>query len=155
PARLPEPGKQNLRIGRVEADIRRTSVRIPGQDLLPVLAAIRGAIDAALAIGPERMTEDCGERNIRVGRVDDQGADLAFLFPAMRPVLAGAGRFEDAVPSSPVAPDVGFPCTLVDDVRIGRGQRQRADGTDGWVVGNRLPASPAVDGLEDPTGRRG
>src|SRR5262249_23036864 len=47
-ARLPQAGEQDARVGRVEADVGGARVGVLGQHLLPDLAAVGGAVDAAL-----------------------------------------------------------------------------------------------------------
>ncbi len=55
PPRLPQAGEEDARIVRVEADVRGAGVGVLGQHPLPGLAAVGGAVDAALLIGAEAL----------------------------------------------------------------------------------------------------
>ena len=76
-------------------------------------------------------------------------ADLAVLLPDVLPGLAGVGGFVDAVAGLDVAADVGLAGADVDDVGIGRGDGEGADGLGGLVVEDRLPVDAAVAGFPD------
>src|SRR5581483_8551022 len=64
-ARLPEPGEKHLRRRGVHRDVAGAGVLILVEDLLPGLAAIGGAVDAALLAWAEGVAQD--------GRVGDVG----------------------------------------------------------------------------------
>ncbi len=155
PPRLPQPGEQHFRIGRIEAHIGGAGVGVLEQDALPGLAAVGGAVDAALGIGTEGMAQHRGIGDVGVRRMDDHGADLPFLLPDVLPRLAGVGGFVDAVADLDVAADVGLAGAGVDHVRIGRRDRQRADGGSRLLVEDRLPVNAAVAGLPQAAGGGG
>src|SRR4029077_18735249 len=89
--RLPETGEEYARIRWIETDIRSPGVRILVKDLLPGLAAVRCSIDPAFGIRSKRMAQHGGVSDVRVARVYDHGADLAFLLPDVLPGFAGVG----------------------------------------------------------------
>src|SRR5262249_42947549 len=149
PPRLPQPGEEDARVVRVEADVRGAGVAVLVEDLLPGLAAVGGAVDAALLVGPEGVAEDRREGNVGILRVDDAGADLALLLPVVLPGPAGVGGLVDAVAGRDVAADVGLAGADVDHVRVRRGDGQGADGRDRLVVEDRLPGEAAVGRLPD------
>ena len=70
-------------------------------------------------------------------------------------VLPASVRLVDAVAGRDVAADVGLAGADVDDVRVGRGDGDRADRRDRLVVEDRLPVDAAVVGLPDAAGGRG
>src|SRR5262249_26034520 len=100
---LPQTRKENARVRRVKADIDRAGIGVLLEDLLPRLAAIGGAIDAALGVGAERAAKDCGVGEHRIGPMYDHTADLSFLLPDMLPALAAVAGFVDAIPRLDVA----------------------------------------------------
>ena len=125
------------------------------EDLLPRLPAVPRAIDAALRVRAEGLAQDGRVGDVGVCRVDDHRADLAVLLPHVLPRLAGVGGLVDAVSLCDVAADVGLAGADVDDVRVGRRHRDRADRARRLVVEDRLPPDPAVRGLPHPARGRG
>ena len=91
------PANRMLRVGRVEGDVDGAGVGVLEEHLLPGLAAVGRAVDAALRVRAEGVAEHGREGDVGVGRVDDHRADLALLLPDVLPGLAGVGRFVDAV----------------------------------------------------------
>ena len=154
-ARLPQAGEQDPRVGRVDGDVAGAGVGVLGEHLLPGLAAVGGAIDAAFLARPERRAEHGGEGDVGIGRMDDDRADLADLLPDVLPGLAGVGGLVDAVADGDVAADVGLAGADVDDVRVRRGDGDGADGRGRLVVEDRPEGQPAVGGLPDAAGGGG
>src|SRR4029077_6406967 len=97
------------------------------QDELPALAAVLCPQDAALGIGTEGVTQDRGEGDVGIDRIDHDGADLPLLLPHPGPGSACVERLVDAVPRGHVAPDVGLARADVDDVRVRGRARYGAD----------------------------
>src|SRR5262249_20795888 len=89
--RLPHPGEEDARVGRVETNVAGPGVGVLLEPLLPGLAAVGGAVDAALRVGAEGVAEHGGKGDVGVLGVHGHGADLAFLFPDVLPGLAGVG----------------------------------------------------------------
>ena len=152
-ARLPDAREEDCRIGRIHLDVGRAGVVVFFQHLAPGLAAVAGAIHAALGVRSERVAQHRGERDIGVGRMDDHLTDLPLLLPHVRPRLAAVRRLVDAVAGGDVAADVGLAGTDVDDVRIGGRNGDRAGRGDRLVVEDRLPGRTAVHGFPDAAAR--
>src|SRR5262249_29965353 len=76
PPRLPERRVDDARVAGTEREVDRARVVVPVQHLLPRLAAVLGAEDAALRARPVRMPERRDEDAVRVLRVDQDAADL-------------------------------------------------------------------------------
>src|SRR5439155_23472041 len=114
-------------------------LRVLLEDLLPRFAAVLGAVDAALGVGPEGVTQYRGKGDVGVARVDGHLADLAFLLPDVQPVLAAVGRSVNAVADDDVAADVGLAGAGVDDVGVGRRNGDAADGGIDLVVKDGFP----------------
>src|SRR5262249_36552481 len=96
--RLPQDGVEGTGIGRVEGQGDGTGVLVLEEDALPGLAAVGGAVDAALLVGPVGMAEDGDEDAVRILRVDEQGSDLLPVAQAaVLPGLAAVGGAVDAV----------------------------------------------------------
>ena len=125
------------------------------EDPLPRLPAVPRAVDPALRVRAEGLAEDGRPGDVRVRRVDDHRADLAGLLADVPPGLPGVGGLVDAVPLRDVAPDVRLARADVDDVRVGRRHRDRADRARRLVVEDGLPPDAAVRGLPHPARGRG
>src|SRR5437764_273171 len=60
PARLPQAGEENARVAGVEADVGGAGVVVLEQHALPALAAVAGAVDAALLAGTKGPAQHSG-----------------------------------------------------------------------------------------------
>ncbi len=67
----------------------------------------------------------------------------------MRPGFSRVGRFVNAIARRQVRTLQSFAAANVNNVRIGRSHRQRADGAGRLVVENRIPRVPEIRGLPD------
>src|SRR2546430_5932473 len=56
-AHLPQRSEQRIGVARIENDVDPAAVAVAEQHPLPGLAAIPGAEDPALVVGPERVAE--------------------------------------------------------------------------------------------------
>src|SRR5438128_1408909 len=101
------------------------------------------------------MAQGRGKGDVGVCGMNDDLADLTFLFPDMGPVLAGVGGFVDAVAGGHVAANVSLSRADVDDVRIGGRHGDGADRGNRLLVENRLPGEAAIAAFPDAAGRRG
>ena len=96
------------------------------------------------------MSEHGDEQPVRIARVDDDLRDLLAVAQAqMRPRRAGVGGLVDAVAGGEVRPLQAFAAADVDDVRIGRRDRDGADRSGGLVVEDRRPRPAGVGRLPD------
>src|SRR6202008_2974033 len=94
------------RVVGIHGEIDRARDVVAVQDPLPARAAILGAIDAALAIGPEDVAQHGGIDEVRILRMDDDPTDeLAVLQADMLPASPGIGRLVDAVAVGDVEAD--------------------------------------------------
>src|SRR5262249_240480 len=84
-AHLPEAGEDRVGVAGVEGDVRGTGVGVLLEHLLPAFAAVAGAVDAALGVGAEGVSEDGGEGDVGVARIDRHLADLPDLAPDVGP----------------------------------------------------------------------
>src|SRR5207244_4124574 len=107
-AGLPHAGEKNARVGGIEADVATAGVGVLDQDALPKLAAVGGAVDAALRARAKGVAQDRGKCDIRIGRVNDHRADLPLLLPDLLPGFARVGGLVDAVARCDVAANVAF-----------------------------------------------
>ncbi len=77
--------------------------------LLPRLAAVRGAINAALRLWSVAGAHRGRKNNVGIVRVDHDARDAARLFQThVRPRFAGVGGLVNAVAEGDVAADEGF-----------------------------------------------
>ena len=121
------------------------------QHLLKRAAAVGRSIDAALVVRTVGMAEHGDEQPIGVARVDDDVGNLLAVAEAeMRPRLAGVGRLVDAVADRQIGAGEPFAAADVDDVRVRRRDRDRADRSGGLVVEDRRPRPPEVGRLPHP-----
>src|SRR5512132_2769459 len=88
----------------VEDDVDGARVLVLVENLLPRLAAVGGAEDAAFRVRAEGVADRRDQHDVRITRVDDDRADLArVLQPDVVPGLAAVGRFIYAVAVGVVA----------------------------------------------------
>ena len=102
------------------------------------------------SFGPYGMAEHRGEDPIRIVRIDGERRDLLAVAQAeVRPGAAGVGRSVDAVAHREVGALQPLAAADVDDVRIRRRHRDRADRLRRLVVEDGLPGAPVVVGPPD------
>ena len=128
---VPQRRVQDARIARIHRDVDRAGGVVDEQHALPRLAAVGRAIDAARRVLAARVAHRRDEHAVGIARVDDDARDVPRVVEAeVRPRLAGVGRAIHAVAVGPVFAQVGLAAADVDDVRIGRRDRDRADRRD-------------------------
>ena len=150
------------RIGRVDRDVDRAGRVVDEQHLLPIAAAVPRAEHATRWIGAGAMPHRRDVYDVRVAWIDDDAGDVPCVIESqMCPGATAIRRAVDAVTVSVVLSKVRLSAARVDDVRITRGDGNRANRRDvRLAVGDvgpshagvrRLP-HPAVDGteVEDP-----
>src|SRR5713101_1654572 len=106
PPRLPQGREQDARVGWVHAEVDGPGIGVFSEDLLPGLAAVAGAVDAALRVGPEGMAQDGRVGQVGVLGMHDDPADLPLLLPDVFPGFAAVGGAVDAVAGLDVAANV-------------------------------------------------
>ena len=151
---LPQAGKEDPRVRRVETDIGGAGVRVLVQHLLPLRAAVGRPKDSTIRTGTERASEHRRKGDIRVVGMNGDGPDLTLGGPHPLPGLARVGRPVDAVAFGDVAADIGLSRTDPHHVRVRRRHSNGTDGRDRLFIEDRFPLAAAVDRLPD-TARRG
>ncbi len=76
-ADLPQCGVNYTGISGIEYHINRAGIVVLVEDLLPGFATVGRAENTPLSIRPPGMTQSCDQHNVRIARVDDDGADVA------------------------------------------------------------------------------
>ena len=148
--RLPEDGVDGLGIARVEGEVHGAGALVLVEHFLPGLAAIGGAEDAALRIWTVGVAEHGDEEAVRIARVHEDGGDLLSVAQSeVTPRLAGVSGFVHAVADGEIGTLEAFAAAYVDDVGIGGGEGDGADGTGRLVVEDGLPGAAEVVGLPD------
>src|SRR6185295_14756931 len=98
------------------------------ESLLPGLAAIRGAEDAALGVGAEEVTLGGDQHDVGVARIDPHAADVAAVGEAaVLPCLAAVGGAIDAVAGGDVPAGGDLAGADVENGRIAGRDSQGAD----------------------------
>src|ERR1043166_2722833 len=140
------PRVKDVGVGRVGRDVTAGRLRIYIEDLLPALPAVGGLEDPTLLVRPPFASESAGIDEIRILRIDHDAGDLVRVGQSdLRPVLAGVDRLVHPVADRGVVARILLARADVDDVRIARRYRNRADRADVLLVEDRLEGRPAVD----------
>ena len=152
--RFPHRGEQDARIGAVHRQLDRTRHIAAVQDLLPGLAAVPGAIDTALRMGTEYVTQSRDIDEIGILRMDADAADeLAVPEADVEPCAAGIGRLVQAVAVGDVEADRRFSRAGIDHVGVRGCHGDRAQcGAAHEAIRDALPEHAAVDRLPDAAG---
>ena len=96
------------------------------------------------------MAEHGDEEAVGIARVDEDGGDLLGVAESeVTPRLAGVGGFVHAVADGEIGALQAFAAADVDDVGVGGGEGDGADGAGGLVVEDGLPGAAEVVGLPD------
>src|SRR6185437_15645785 len=152
-ARFPQRGVNDLGICRINQHVRGAHVlvvrfRAAGENLLPVLAAVGGAIDPALRIGPVRMAGHSGENFVGIPRIDGEFWNLLAIAQAkMGPRLAGISGFVDAVPDREVRAVQPLAAADIKNVWIGLLNSNGPNGPGGLVVKDGFPGASVIVSL--------
>ena len=152
--RFPHRGEQEARVGAVHRELDRARHVAAIEDFLPILAAVRRAIDAALGIGTEHIAQHCGIDEIGIRRMDADAADeLAVAEADMAPGAARVARFVNAVAVGHIEADRRFTGARIDHVGVRGRDRDRTDrGAAHEAVRDAAPEYAAVLGLPDAAG---
>ena len=153
-AEVPHAGEERARVLPVHGDHGAARREVAAfQDLRPRLAAVGGAVDAAVvAVGPElagrARVNGVGFRGIH----EDLRDPLRAAEPRVRPALAAVDRLVHAVADRDAVARPGFARADPDRLRVLRIDRHRADRLHGLLVEDRLEGRSAVDRLPDAAG---
>ena len=150
---VPERGVEDARVGRIHGEVGGAAGRVLAlQHQRPVLAAVDGAVDAAVGRAGPAVTLRGHVDDVRILRVHDDGGDLPRVVEAeVCPGAALIGGPVDAVAERRrLAAHRMLAHTGVDHVRIARRHGERADGAVAQLaVGDVAPADAGVVGAPD------
>jgi hypothetical protein len=125
PLRLPDRRVENVGIDRIERDVVRARALAPEEHVLPMASAIARAEDPPLLGRAPRVAQCRDIHEIRIPRMHDDASDVSRIAqPDIGPGLAAVARPVDAVSVRDVVADAGLARSGVDDVGIGRGDRE-------------------------------
>ena len=103
------------------------------------------------SFGPYGWPSTATNSRFGIARVDGDLRDLLAVAQAeMRPGLAGVGGFVDAVADREIGTLQSLAAADVDDVRIGRRDGDRADGSGRLIVEDRIPGAAVVGRFQTP-----
>ena len=98
PLRLPNGGVEDARVGGIHRQIDRARLVGDEEHFGPGQTAVGRAVNPALRVGSEDVTENRRVHDVRIGRVDHDATDLTGLGKAdVTPGVAGVGGLVDAV----------------------------------------------------------
>jgi len=115
------------------------------------MAAVGGTKDAALFIGAVGMAFGGDEEAVWILRIDENRRDLLSVAKVLhvRPGFTRVGGFIDSVAGGEIRALQSFAAADVNNVRIGRGDGESADGAGGLIVENGIPGVAEVRGFPD------
>ena len=150
---LPHGGEKNVRIVGIKNDVNAAGAIVEIENFFPVLSAVARAENAAFGVRAIGMTESGDEYNVWIRGMDDEFADVPGVLQAdIGPGLPGVIRTIDAVAEGNVSADAGFAGSHVNDIGIGIGDRDAADGRGGLFFEKGIPGDATVRGLPDAAG---
>ncbi len=126
--RLPQCREQDVGIAGIEHDVDATGLGVLIEHLLPGLAAILRAENAALFVVGKGMSERRDEGNVRILGIHREPPDGVRVGKANKlPGFTSVNRFVHSVAADNVAANACFSRSHINDVRIGFGNRNRSD----------------------------
>ena len=151
----PHAGVDVTRVRQVDVDVRAPRVLVDEQHVVPRLATVGRAEDAALPVGPPLVAHGADQCHVGVAWVHHDALDaLAVIEAEVGPGGTAVGRAVHAVAVRDRVARVALAGTEPDDVVVGGGQRQRAHRVGVLVVPLVLECHTAVGGLPDAPVRR-
>ncbi len=145
---LPHSREQHAGVARYHHQVRGTGRVVHEQHLLPCLAAVRGAVHAALGVGRPHVAQCGHEDNVRIGGIDHDLGNLAHVAQSHKlPALARIGRHEDPAAIHHVVPRVRLPGADPHDVGVRGRERHGADRRRRLIFEDGLPRITAIDRL--------
>src|SRR5262249_7613320 len=148
-APLPQGHEQGVGVPGVHLHVDDAGVLVGVEDLGRGRAAVGGLEQAALGVGAVEPAEGADVDDVGVGGVNGDAADLESLFEAhVLPGLAAVGGLVDAVAVGDAVARVVLAGADPDDVGVGRGDGDVADGAGGFPVDVVLEGDAVVGGLE-------
>ena len=143
---MPESGVEDARIVGNQFEIGRARRVGDGEHLLPIDAAIGGAVDAALFVCEEWIAQGGDINDVRILGVNADGGDLAHVAQSDKlPGFARVGRLVHAAPDGHIAANFGRAGAGIHDVRVGLRDLNGAHGSDGDLAIRHI--DPGVTGI--------
>ena len=149
-------GDDNIRVAGVDDEIRHSPV-LDGEDVGPGLPPVDRLEQAPLGFRPVVIKLAFGRDvdEVRILGVDGDLRDIIALFQAgPGPGLSGVGGLPDAVAVGAGAGVHGLPCAEIEDVGIGRRDRQIAHAHVAVLVENGLERDSRVLGFPEAAAGR-
>ena len=147
---------QDLAVGRIHHDVVRAGVIVDLEHLRPGLAAVGGAVDAALAARAPQAPGGRHEHDVVVARVDDDPVDvLRGAKPHVGVGLPAVGRLVDAVAPRGALAVVRLARAHPDKIGVALGNGHVADRHQPLVLELRFERGAVVPGLPHAAVRRG
>ena len=120
--------EQHIAVRRIHGDVGEAGVFVDVLDLGPGLAAVGGLVDAAIGVRSKQMARRRHVHDLRIARINHDTRDrLHLLQPHIREGLAAVGRLVDTVAERRCLTIVRLTGPDVDNVRVGRMDRDVAD----------------------------
>ena len=153
---LPHAGEYRIRVARIEGEVRAAGVGIDEQHAGPRLAAVGGAVHAAVLGRPVRPSQRAHQHHIGVRGMDHDARDASrAVEPLVLPAAPRVGRaIHPVAQRRGRADEEGLARACPEHVVRRRRQRHRADRLRRLAVEHRAPVHAAVFGLPDAA-RRG
>src|SRR5205807_1576615 len=125
------------------------------QGLLPGLAAIGGAKDAALSVGSPDMPQNTHDNDVGVVRINHDVGDLAGISKSHEfPGGPGIGREVDPFAGDQIVAGIRLARPHPHQIGIGGGQGNRANGDSSFFFKDGLPGESAILGHEHAASTR-
>src|SRR6266404_2595433 len=150
---LPHGGEKYVRIAGIENDVNATGAVVEIEDFFPGLAAVASTEDAAFGVRAVGMAESGDEYDVWIRGMDDEFADVPGVLQSdIGPGFPGVIRTIDAVAEGDISADASFTGSRVNDVGIGIGDCDAANGRGGLLLEERVPRDAAVRRFPDAAG---
>src|SRR5206468_12754086 len=116
---------------------------------------VRRTVDAARVARAEEVADRRDDDIVGIGRADPDPSDVAGVVKAeIGPRLAAVDALVDAAAGLDVVARLGLPAADIDDVWIGRGDGDGADGRAAALIEHGCPGVPGIVGAPDAAARR-
>ena len=150
---LPHGREKHVWIVRIENDINAAGTIVKIKNLFPIFSAIARAKNSALGIGSVGVAQRGYKNDVWIRRMHDQLADVPRIFqPDIRPGLAAVVRTIDAIAKGNISADAGLAGAGINNIGIGFGNSNGADGRNTLLIEKRIPGNAAIIGFPDSAG---
>ncbi len=147
PARLQQRSIDCLGVAGLKGQVDDAGVFVVKEHALPFFSAVFGIENAALRIRSIGVAEGGNEDFFRVAGIHENPGNLPRILETnVGPAFAAIRGPVHAVPVGDRRAHVGFASAHVNDLRIGWGNRNGSDGSDGLRIENGLPGAASIVG---------